>query len=57
MEAGKYGRRLSDLHRTAPNCLMKENWNPKSADAVFHMHEITKIYRMGDMEIHALRAE
>ena len=55
MEAGKYGRRLSDLHRTVPNCLMKENWNPKSADAVFHMHEITKVYRMGNVEVHALR--
>lgn len=26
-----------------------------SADAVFHMHEITKVYRMGDVEVHALR--
>jgi putative ABC transport system ATP-binding protein len=24
-------------------------------DAVFHMHEITKVYRMGDVEVHALR--
>ena len=28
---------------------------PKSADSVFHMHEITKIYRMGDVEVRALR--
>src|SRR5579864_5530457 len=34
---------------------MTENWNPKSADSVFHMHEITKVYRMGDVEVHALR--
>ena len=26
-----------------------------SSDAVFHMHEITKVYRMGDIEVHALR--
>lgn len=26
-----------------------------SVDAVFHMHEITKVYRMGDVEVHALR--
>jgi putative ABC transport system ATP-binding protein len=24
-------------------------------DAVFHMHEISKIYRMGEVEVHALR--
>jgi putative ABC transport system ATP-binding protein len=24
-------------------------------DAIFHMHEITKVYRMGDVEVHALR--
>jgi putative ABC transport system ATP-binding protein len=29
--------------------------SPTSADAVFHMHEITKVYRMGDVEVHALR--
>ncbi len=28
---------------------------PTSADSVFHMHEITKIYRMGDVEVRALR--
>ncbi len=28
---------------------------PTSTDAVFHMHEITKVYRMGDVEVHALR--
>lgn len=32
---------------------MKES--AQSADAVFHMHEITKVYRMGDVEVHALR--
>src|SRR3974390_251432 len=26
-----------------------------ASDAVFHMHEITKVYRMGDVEVHALR--
>jgi len=26
-----------------------------ATDAVFHMHEITKVYRMGDVEVHALR--
>jgi putative ABC transport system ATP-binding protein len=29
--------------------------SPASVDAVFHMHEITKVYRMGDVEVHALR--
>jgi putative ABC transport system ATP-binding protein len=29
--------------------------SPIPADAVFHMHEITKVYRMGDVEVHALR--
>ena len=28
---------------------------PAVADAVFHMHEITKIYRMGDVTVEALR--
>ena len=28
---------------------------PKSTDSVFHMHKITKVYRMGDVEVHALR--
>lgn len=32
---------------------MKES--AKSADAVFRMHEITRVYRMGDGEVHALR--
>ncbi|MGB8475095.1 MAG: ABC transporter ATP-binding protein [Candidatus Acidiferrum sp.] len=27
----------------------------ESTDAVFHMHEITKVYRMGNVEVHALR--
>jgi putative ABC transport system ATP-binding protein len=31
------------------------NASPVSVDAVFHMHEITKVYRMGDVEVHALR--
>jgi putative ABC transport system ATP-binding protein len=26
-----------------------------ATDAVFHMHEITKVYHMGDVEVHALR--
>lgn len=26
-----------------------------ATDAVFHMHEITKIYHMGDVVVHALR--
>lgn len=26
-----------------------------TADAVFHMHDITKVYRMGDVTVHALR--
>lgn len=26
-----------------------------AADAVFHMHEITKVYQMGDVAVHALR--
>src|SRR5262250_3039985 len=26
-----------------------------SSEAVFHMHEITKVYRMGEVEVHALR--
>jgi putative ABC transport system ATP-binding protein len=26
-----------------------------AADPVFHMHEITKVYRMGDVMVHALR--
>lgn len=26
-----------------------------AVDAVFHMHEIAKVYRMGDVEVHALR--
>jgi len=26
-----------------------------SAEAVFHVHEVTKVYRMGDVEVHALR--
>jgi putative ABC transport system ATP-binding protein len=29
--------------------------SPTSGDAIFHMHEITKVYRMGDVEVHALR--
>jgi hypothetical protein len=28
---------------------------PVTVDAVFHMHEITKIYHMGDVTVHALR--
>jgi putative ABC transport system ATP-binding protein len=28
---------------------------PESTDAVFHMHKITKVYRMGKVEVHALR--
>ncbi len=28
---------------------------PEFADAIFHMHEITKVYRMGDVTVHALR--
>lgn len=31
------------------------NQSAISTDAVFHMHEITKVYRMGDVEVHALR--
>jgi hypothetical protein len=26
-----------------------------ATEAVFHMHEITKVYRMRDVEVHALR--
>ena len=26
-----------------------------SPEAVFHVHEVTKVYRMGDVEVHALR--
>jgi hypothetical protein len=26
-----------------------------SPDAVFHIHGVTKVYRMGDVEVHALR--
>ena len=29
--------------------------SPAVVDAVFHMHEITKIYRMGDVTVEALR--
>lgn len=29
--------------------------SPIAADAVFHMHEITKVYRMGEITIQALR--
>lgn len=28
---------------------------PTATDAVFHMHEITKVYQMGDVAVHALR--
>ena len=28
---------------------------PAAVDAVFHMHEITKVYHMGDVAVHALR--
>lgn len=31
------------------------NESQASTDTVFHMHEITKVYRMGDVEVHALR--
>ena len=24
-------------------------------DAIFHIHDITKVYRMGDVDVHALR--
>lgn len=27
----------------------------KASDSVFHMHDITKVYHVGDMEVHALR--
>jgi putative ABC transport system ATP-binding protein len=26
-----------------------------ATDAFFHLHEITKVYHMGDVEVHALR--
>jgi putative ABC transport system ATP-binding protein len=28
---------------------------PVTVDAVFHMHEITKVYHVGDVTVHALR--
>lgn len=34
---------------------MTEHASPVGADAVFHMHGITKIYRMGEVTVHALR--
>ncbi len=34
---------------------MKNRQSPTPADAVFHVHEITKIYRMGDVTVNALR--
>jgi putative ABC transport system ATP-binding protein len=29
--------------------------SPGSREAVFHVHKISKVYRMGDVEVHALR--
>ncbi len=29
--------------------------SPGAREAVFHVHEISKVYRMGDVEVHALR--
>ena len=34
---------------------MTRQLTPAVVDAVFHMHEITKIYRMGDVTVEALR--
>jgi len=34
---------------------MTKQPRPAAADSVFHMHEITKVYHMGDVAIHALR--
>ncbi len=31
------------------------NFSAKAPDSVFHMHEIKKIYHIGDVEVHALR--
>ena len=31
------------------------NASSASVDAIFHMHEITKVYRMGDVEVQVLR--
>jgi putative ABC transport system ATP-binding protein len=35
--------------------IMKESPTQEAVDAVFHMHEITKVYRVGDVTVHALR--
>src|SRR5579864_892604 len=32
------------------------NLPPNSSRAVFHMHAVSKIYTMGEVEVHALRA-
>jgi putative ABC transport system ATP-binding protein len=34
---------------------MTQPTSPPGVDAVFHMHGIAKVYRMGDVEVHALR--
>jgi putative ABC transport system ATP-binding protein len=34
---------------------MEKDHNPILVDAVFHMHEITKVYQMGDVTVQALR--
>lgn len=34
---------------------MEKEHNPVLADAVFHMHEIRKVYKMGDVTVQALR--
>ncbi len=39
------------MNRVVPNSPRA----PWDSEAVFHVHKITKIYRMGDVEVHALR--
>lgn len=34
---------------------MTKQPNPAAVDPVFHMHEINKVYHMGDVVVHALR--
>lgn len=34
---------------------MNSSSTSAAADAIFHMHEITKVYQMGDVAVHALR--
>jgi putative ABC transport system ATP-binding protein len=34
---------------------MEVSAQPKNGNAVFHMHEVTKLYHVGEVDIHALR--